>query len=185
MFRSKWIGLVSIFWLFWSRIRPSFLYWPLLTICLDTSIKQKSEFGTSPYIVQNCWDKQPSKDCLFRKIAFFSIVNITHEYTFFLLDLSSIHVYICTFTGNEWYGMCFLPKFFSYEHHYKTEIVQFIFLFSKKKKKTITIKKNTELSKILFWMILLLWTITIAYFINFWNMYKYLSYLAETKALYS
>ena len=133
MFRSKWIGLVSIFWLFWSRIRPSFLYWPLLTICLDTSIKQNSEFGTSPYIVQN-WDKQPSKDCLIRKIAFFSIVNITHEYTI-VLDLSSIHVYICTFTENEWYGMCFLPKFFSYEHHYKTEIVQFIFLFSKKKKK--------------------------------------------------
>ena len=63
------------------------------------------------------------------------------EYTI-LLDLSSIHVYICTFMGNEWYGMCFLPKFFSYEHHYKTEIVQFIFLFSKKKKKPITIKKK-------------------------------------------
>ena len=48
--------------------------------------------------------------------------------------------------GNEWFGMCFLPKFFSYEHHYKTEIVQFIFLFSLEKKtkqtKTITIKKR-------------------------------------------
>ena len=65
-----------------------------------------------------------------------------NSYTF-LLDLSSIHVYKCTFTGNEWYGMCFSPKFFSYEHHYKTEIVQFIFLFSKKKpQKTITIKKK-------------------------------------------
>ena len=63
---------------------------------------------------------------------------------FFTILIIYTCIYICTFTGNEWYGMCFLPKFFSYEHHYKTEIVQFIFLFSKKQKKKTKNNNNKK-----------------------------------------